>query len=127
MPVTSNPLLTPTGAWTSEYAIRTSYWLARWYSLLEVYASDGTLEEIHVNVASPVRIEDSRIWFLDYDLDVSRQPPHEARIVDEREFLEAVPRYGCSTEFRQACYRAAQEAVELANRWVAGGMPAIEA
>jgi protein associated with RNAse G/E len=74
-----------------------------------------------------VRIEDSRIWFLDHELDVSRQPPHEARIVDEQDFLEEVSRYGCSTEFRQACYRVAQEAVALANRWVAGGMPAIEA
>jgi protein associated with RNAse G/E len=115
------------GGWRSEHAIRAFYWLDRWYSVLEVYARDGTLEEIYVNIASPVRIEDGRIWFVDYELDVSRKPPHEARIVDEEEFLEAVFRYGCTTEFQQACYRVAKEAIEVANRWVAGGMPAAEA
>ncbi|MGD2177544.1 MAG: DUF402 domain-containing protein [Anaerolineae bacterium] len=114
------------GGWTSEHAIRAFYWLNRWYSLLEVYAPDGTLEEIYVNIASPAKIEDGRIWFVDCELDVSREPPHEARIVDEEEFREAVSRYGGSQEFQQACYRVAGEAVEVANHWVARGMPAVE-
>lgn len=92
-----------------------------------MYAPDGTLHEIYVNIASPVRIEESRIWFVDYELDVSREPPHEARIVDEEEFLEALSRYGASQEFQQACYRAARQAMEVAGRWVAHGMPPIEA
>jgi protein associated with RNAse G/E len=115
------------GARTSEHAIRAFYWLDRWYSLLEVYAPDGTLEEVYVSIASPARIEGARIWFVDYELDVSRKPPHEALIVDEEEFLEAVSRYGCSQEFQQACYRAAREAMGVANRWVAHGMPVAEA
>jgi protein associated with RNAse G/E len=111
------------GGWASEHAIRAFYWPDRWYSLLEVYAPDGTLQEIYVNIASPVRVEDGRIWFVDYELDVSREPPHEARIVDEEEFLEAVTRYEASQAFQQACYQAAREAMEVANLWVAGGMP----
>jgi protein associated with RNAse G/E len=34
------------GVWTSDHAIRTFYWLDRWFSLLEVYAPGGALEEI---------------------------------------------------------------------------------
>jgi protein associated with RNAse G/E len=111
------------GAWTSRYAIRTHYWFERWYSLLEVYAPDGRLEEIYVNINSPVEIEDAQLRLTDYELDVSRRPPHEARIVDEDEFLEAASRYGYSEALQQTCYQAAREAVQVANRWVARGIP----
>jgi protein associated with RNAse G/E len=115
------------GAWASGYAIRAFYWLNRWYSLLEVYAPDGRLEEVYVNISSPVEVEDSQMRFTDYELDVSRKPPHGARIVDEEEFLEAASKYGYSKEFQRACYQAAREAIGVANRWVAKGMPTTEA
>ena len=115
------------GTWASEYAIRTYYWLNRWYSLLEVYAPDGQLAEIYVNISSPVEIEDSQLRFTDYELDVSRKPPHEAVIVDEGEFLKAASKYAYSKELQQACYRAAREAIGVANGWGAKGMPALAA
>jgi protein associated with RNAse G/E len=111
------------GAWASPYAIRATYWLDRWYSLLEVYAPDGRLVEIYVNLGSPAEIEDSQIRFTDYELDVSRKPPDEARIVDEEEFLEAASKYGYSEAFQQACYELAREALGVANAWAAQGMP----
>ncbi|MGD9001210.1 MAG: DUF402 domain-containing protein [Anaerolineae bacterium] len=114
------------GGWASQHAIRAYYWLNRWYSLLEVYAPDGRLAEIYVNISSPVEIEDSQMRFTDYELDVSRVPPNEARIVDEEEFLEAASRHAYSKELQEACRRAAREAVELADSWVAKGMPAPE-
>ncbi|MGD2205979.1 MAG: DUF402 domain-containing protein [Anaerolineae bacterium] len=115
------------GGWTSQWAIRAYYWPGRNYSLLEVYTPDGQLNEIYVNINSPVEIEDSVIRFTDYELDVSRKPPHPARIVDEDEFQEAAVKYGYSDEFQQTCYRVVREAVEVANRWVAGDMHTIEA
>jgi protein associated with RNAse G/E len=115
------------GAWAAEHAIRATYWLDRWYSLLEVYGPDGGLVEIYGNIASPVEIEDSGLRFTDYELDVSRKPPQEACIVDEEEFLEAASRYGYSKEFQKACYRAARGAVGVANSWVAKGMPKVRA
>lgn len=114
------------GGWISKYAIRTVYWFDRWYSLLEVYTPDGRLDEIYVNINSPVEIEDSQIRYTDYELDVSRIPPHEARIVDQDDFREAAARYGYSEAFQRTCYRVAHEAVDVANRWVAGGMPGEE-
>lgn len=91
-----------------------------------MYRADGTLEEIYVDIASPVEIRDSATWFTDYELEVSRKPPHGARIEDEDEFREAVSRHGYSEDFQQACYDVAREAVEVANGWVAGGMPTID-
>jgi len=113
--------------WVSEYAIRAYYWPGRWYSLLEAYAPGGELAEIYVNIGSPVEIEDLQLRFTDYELDVSRKPPDEARLEDEDEFLEAASEYGYSKEFQQACYQAAAEALDLANRWVAGKVPEVEA
>lgn len=111
------------GGWISEYAIRSFYWINRRYSLLEVYRPDGTLDEIFVNINSPVKIRDSEIRFTDYELDVTRKLPNRVRIVDQDELLEAASRYGYSKDFRQACYEVAREALAVANRWVAGGMP----
>ena len=110
------------GGWTSEYAIRSFYWPNRPYSLLEVYTPDGVLEEIFVNVQSPVEIGDAQIRFTDHELDVVRRPPDRARIVDEDEFLEAASRYGYSTAFRRTCYEVVREVAELADRWIARGM-----
>jgi protein associated with RNAse G/E len=114
------------GDWTSQNTLRVYYWPDRWYSLLEAYAPDGRLEEVYVNISSPPEIEDGQIRFTDYELDVSRRPPHEARIYDEDEFAEAASQYGYTEEFQEACYRVAREALEIANRWVARGMPATD-
>lgn len=104
------------GGWISQVAIRTFYWLAKPYSLLEVYKADGQLAEIYVNINSLVQIEAGQLSYIDYELDVTLQPPLAARIVDEDEFAEAVLKYGYTAEFQTFCYQAAHEAVELANR-----------
>lgn len=115
------------GGWTSQRLIRAFYWSNRWYSLLEVYVPHGGLEEIYVNISSPAAIGDSRVSFTDYELDVVRKPPYRAHLEDEEEFREAASQYGYTRAFQQACYRVAREAIELANNWVALGMPTIEA
>lgn len=74
------------GAWASECAIRAFYWLNRWYSLIKMYAPTGGLEEIHVNISSPVEVADKQMRFTDYELDISRKPPLKARIVDGDDF-----------------------------------------
>jgi protein associated with RNAse G/E len=102
------------GGWRSQWAIRSYYWPERWYSVLEVYLANGKLVEIYVNINSPV------------ELDVSRELPRKARLVDEDEFQEAAPKYGYSAEFQQTCYRVAKEAIEVANNWVARGMPKVD-
>lgn len=115
------------GGWASRHSIRGYYWPGRWFSLLEAYASDGSLVEIYVNINSPIEIGASQIRFTDYELDISRRLPHQARIVDEDEFQAAASRYGYSQELQEACYRVAREALEVASQWQAGGMPTVEA
>ena len=116
----------PDGGGRSRWSIRSYYWLDRWYSVLELYLPDGELEEIYVNVNSPVEIRDAQLCFTDYELDVSRVLPHPARLVDEDEFEEAAHKYGYSDEFQQTCYRVAREALEIADNWIAKGMPTQE-
>jgi protein associated with RNAse G/E len=111
------------GGWASPWAIRGYYWLDRGYSLLEVYTPEGRLDEVYVNISSPVEIGDGQLRFTDYELDVSRRPPHGARIEDEEEFREAASRYGYSEAFQEACYRVARAAVGVADGWVGRGMP----
>ena len=57
------------------------------------------------------------------ELDVSRRPPAPAVLVDEDEFQEAAAAFGYSAGFRRACYKAAREAVRLAEGWVAREAP----
>jgi len=118
-----HPIEDPGGSFVSPNALRVFYWPGKWYSLLEAYAPDGALVEIYVNISSPVEIDGLEMRFTDYELDVSRRPPDEARLEDEDEFEEAAAEYGYSEEFQRACYQVAREALDLANRWVVRGMP----
>jgi protein associated with RNAse G/E len=111
------------GGWTSANAVRTYYWLKRWYSLLEVYTPAGELVEVYVNINSPAEISSTALSFTDYELDVQRLAGDEARLLDEDEFLEAATRYNYSAELQQTCYQAAAEAMELANGWLGASMP----
>lgn len=38
----------------------------------------------------------------------------------------AIRKYGYSAEFQQTCYRVAEAALELADNWVAKGMPTVD-
>ncbi|MFN2240728.1 MAG: DUF402 domain-containing protein [Anaerolineae bacterium] len=125
-------IVTPPGHWiggvdggiTSENALRVFYWSGKWYSLLEAYTPSGELAELYVNISSPVEIDGLVMRFTDLELDVSRRPPDAAELVDEDEFQEAAIEYGYSEEFQRTCYEVAREALDLANRWVARGIPA---
>jgi protein associated with RNAse G/E len=117
----------PGDSFVSPNALRVFYWPGKWYSLLEAYAPDGKLVEIYVNISSPVETDGLQMCFTDHELDVTRRPPGEAELVDEDEFQEAAIEYGYSEEFQRACYAAAREALDLANGWVARGMPAFGA
>ena len=125
----------PSGGWVSRYSIRSYFWPGRWYSLLEIYLPDGgpphdgpparglRLVQIYININSPVEIGQGELRFTDYELDVSRELPGAARIVDEDEFEEGAARYGYPLEFRRFCYEVARQAVEIADRWQAGDAP----
>jgi hypothetical protein len=113
----------PARSWESESAIRCTYWFDKPYNLLEVYQADGSLQEIYIHIGSPPVLADSQLHYIDWELDVVRYPGGKPFLDDEDEFQQAAMKYRYSPEFQQACYRAVQEAMELAGRWVEGGIP----
>ncbi len=103
--------------------LRSYYWHAKFYNLLEVFEPDGKLVELYINIASPPTFENDILSFKDHELDVVVNFPGKARIIDEDEFLEAVETYQYTKEFQEQMYAAAREALELADNWVARPSP----
>lgn len=113
------------GDWTLENYIRGYYWFDRPLNLLEIFAADGALLEIYVNVGSLPVLDGDRLTFADYELDVSLEGDGPPRILDEDEFAEAIIRYGYSAEFQAHCRAAARTALELAATWTPGRVPVV--
>ena len=113
------------GDWTMKNYIRAHYWFDRPLNLLEVFAPDGTLVQIYVNVGSLPVLDGDRLTFADYELDVSLEGDGPPRLLDEDEFAAAIERYGYSTEFQAYCRAAAQEALALAASWTPGTAPVV--
>ena len=114
------PIGGPAGGWGSECAVRTCYWHERHYNLAEVYEADGRLLELYANIASPPHLEDGRLSYVDYELDVVCEPGGSPRVVDEDEFAEAVLRYGYSAKLQAACRWAVEAAKGAALAWRPG-------
>ena len=91
--------------------------------MIEIFEVTGELFHIYINIASPPEFEDGAMSFKDHELDVTRYPPKTAQLIDEDEFAEAAVKYQYTKEFQQKMYSAAEEALELANRWEAKSSP----
>jgi protein associated with RNAse G/E len=111
--------------WVQQYAIRAVYWFDRPYNLLEVFASDGTIVELYVHIASPARLVGDVLEYTDHELDVVLAPGGAPRVIDEDEFAEAAARYGYTADFQQACYAVCREAEQLLVRWPTGAAAAL--
>jgi protein associated with RNAse G/E len=111
------------GEFVGKHILRSYYWLDKSYNLIEAFETDGTLVEIYINIASPPWFEDGVMNYTDHELDVSKYPPSAAQLIDEDEFAEAVVKFQYTDEFQQKMYRAAREAIDLANHWQARPVP----
>lgn len=110
------------GGWIQHYHIRAFYWLDRPYNLLEVYRPDGSVEEVYIHIASPARLQETRIQYTDHELDVVMRPGEAPRVVDEDEFAQAAVQHNYSLDFQTACRQAVVEAVQLAAQWRVRGI-----
>jgi protein associated with RNAse G/E len=113
----------PKGGWVSKFDIRGVYWFDRQYNLVEVYLSSGKLKQVYIHIASPARIDDRNVTYIDHELDVVARPGQPVRIVDEREFEEAAEEYGYSAAFQSACRHAVDEALQVVATWSPSGAP----
>jgi predicted RNA-binding protein associated with RNAse of E/G family len=105
------------------HTMRSYYWFDKFYNLIELFDEQGNLAQIYINIASPPYPEDGSLCFKDYELDVFRYPSSPAELLDEDEFAEAIITYQYTKEFQEQMYSAANEALELANRWNAQPAP----
>ncbi len=104
--------------------LRSYYWHDRFYNLIEVFNPQSSqLIGIYINIAAPLESTPDGMRFKDYELDVVRDLPGSARLVDEDEFAEAIPLYQYSSEFQEKAYTAAREAMKLADEWQARPCP----
>jgi protein associated with RNAse G/E len=101
-----------------KHHLRSYYWHDRFYNLIEVFdVETGALVEIYINIAAPLELTKDGMSFKDHELDVVRDLPGFARLIDEDEFAEAIPLYQYSQEFQEKAYAAAREAMKLADEW----------
>ena len=108
----------PTGGWVSQYDVRATYWFDQPYNLLEVRNPDGTLYEIYINIASPLRLKGDELHFTDYELDVVMHAGKAPMIIDQDEFAQAIDTFGYSVAFQEHCWQAAHRAIVLAESWL---------
>ncbi len=106
-----------------KHHLRSYYWFDKFYNLIEVFDVNGELVQIYINIASLPEFANREVSFKDHELDVVRDIPGTAKIVDEDEFAEAVLKYQYSEEFQKSMYQAAHEALALADHWKAGPVP----
>ena len=106
-----------------QHHLRSYYWFDKLYNLIEVFDVNGILVQIYINIASLPEFANGVMSFKDHELDVVRDMPGSAKIVDEDEFAEAVVKYQYSEEFQKKMYTAAQEALALADHWTANPVP----
>jgi protein associated with RNAse G/E len=106
-----------------KHHLRSYYWFDKLYNLIEVFDVNMTLVQIYINIASLPEFINGEIRFKDHELDVVRDMPGPAQIVDEDEFAEAVLKYQYSEEFQKKMYAVAQEALALADHWTANPAP----
>lgn len=101
----------PTTTW------RNVFWTDRSYNVTEGYAATGEPIHVCVDVASPARIEEGAISYVDYELDIVKQVGAPAEVFDEDEFEEAIGLYGYSTEHQAVCRRSLEEGPQVAESW----------
>ena len=106
-----------------QHHLRSYYWFDKFYNLIEVFETNGSLLHIYINVASPPEFENGMMSFKDHELDVSKYPPKAAELIDEDEFTEAAVKYQYSKEFQEKMYSIAKEALVLAENWKAKPVP----
>jgi protein associated with RNAse G/E len=106
-----------------KHHLRSYYWFDKFYNLIEVFDMNGMLVQIYINIASLPEFTDDGMRFKDHELDVVRDMPGPAELIDEDEFAEAILKYQYSEDFQQKMYAAAREALELANGWSAKPAP----
>jgi protein associated with RNAse G/E len=105
------------GNWEVPFNMRGFLWWDKWYTLEETYDEQGALRDLYININAPPTYSDHVIEYIDYELDVSKEPGVPAVVLDEDEFAEAIVKYSYSESHQQQCWAAVQAGLALAEVW----------
>jgi len=72
---------------------------------LEVYRPDGELEEIYVNIGSPVEVTGLQLHITDYELDVVLQPPVWRMLLTKTSSMRPLSSTAIPTRFKRSVIR----------------------
>lgn len=93
-----------------------TFYLDRWYNVMEIRGKDGELKEWYANVTRPTRVHDGFVDWDDLKLDVEMTPAGEWAILDEDEFAEV--EHELTADERVSARDAIRQIVQdLQTRW----------
>lgn len=81
--------------YTKEPAIMI-FFKHQWWNVIAMLKNVGIT--YYVNLASPYIIDNGRVKYIDYDLDMKLFPNHEIKVIDVREYGYHRKKYGYSEE-----------------------------
>jgi protein associated with RNAse G/E len=109
---------TSRGPWNSSWDTHGHYWADRWYNVIRLdNPNGGGLFGFYCNIATPVEFDGETVHYIDLELDVRAflQPDGSLpyTVVDEDEFLAAVPSFQYPEDLIRAARAAVDEVIAL--------------
>lgn len=96
----NTPVHNPDGStWSSGYDVEAFFPADKWFNVFTLKKATGT--EWYCNVAAPPSIEEQKIRFIDYDLDIYVYTDGHFQVLDRDEFEEHARTMRYSDEIKQ--------------------------
>ena len=109
-------VLNQAGGWLTEHDVLASFYPDRWYNCCRVFRPDGPLAFVYCHVATPARIANGLITWVDLDLDVLVQPDGSFQILAEGEFATNARQWGYPPNVLARAWAAGAELASMAAR-----------
>jgi len=86
----------------------------KWFNIIVTLKDEGV--NYYVNLASPYAIQDNKICYIDYDLDVSLKVGQNLKILDEKEYLHHFKEMGYSLELDYILKKTMYEVIDMIKK-----------
>ncbi|MEZ5306993.1 MAG: DUF402 domain-containing protein [Pyrinomonadaceae bacterium] len=93
-----------------------TYWKTKFYSLFKFFQPDGIFRNLYVNINLPPSLHESRIEFVDLDLDVLVTEDGTVKVLDEAEFQSNSTVFKYPAEVIVKTREALDEVLELIEK-----------
>lgn len=103
------PVTTHSGQWLPETDSLTTFYSHLGFNLSYIFRPDGALSLVYCHLASPARIANGLISWIDLDLDLAVRPDGSYRLLDQEEFVANSRRWGYSAGLQARVWATAAE------------------